>query len=108
MKVLFCEYINDFKMLGYLQSNGIESFVPKEEIKDVHEFDRSSLLDTLKNIKPDVLVVVSDKFEINEEVYSHVKKALFLQDVESPDTNLDIIYFDSRKSFIEKILNYSK
>lgn len=67
-RILFTEPIN-LENLKPFQETKHEIFFPKEEIKGVHEFDRSALIQTIKDLKPDVLVV-GLKFQLNEEILS--------------------------------------
>lgn len=77
MKILFSEHNFRLETPGELQQQGHEVFIPKEEIKDVHEFGRDELLATLKDIKPEVLVV-GLKFKIDKEIIDSVPlKAIF-------------------------------
>lgn len=67
MKILLTErHITEETPIS-LQNAGLEVFSPKEEIPGVHEFDRSALLATLKNIQPDILLT-GFKFKIDREI----------------------------------------
>ena len=46
---------------------GFEVFSPKEEIPGVHEFDRSALIQTIKDLQPDILLT-GFKFIIDQEI----------------------------------------
>lgn len=67
MKILFTERNFDPETPIKLQQVGCEVSIPKEEIPNVHEFDRESLLATVKEIQPDILVC-GFKFKIDKEV----------------------------------------
>lgn len=67
MKLLITESNINEDTSSILQGKGIEVIIPKEEIPDVHTFDRSSLLDLVAKEKPDTLLV-GLKHKINEEV----------------------------------------
>lgn len=48
---------------------GFEVFSPKEEIPGVHEFDRSALIQTIKDLQPDILLT-GFRHTIDEEILS--------------------------------------
>ena len=72
MKLLFTEHNINPETPGILQKEGHEVFIPKENIPGVHEFDRDSLLHTIKRIQPDALVV-GLKFKIDDEITQSIK-----------------------------------
>jgi len=75
MKIFYTE--RSINGLGQLQKAGIDAFEPKEEIPNVHEFDRSSLLAYLKEFKPEG-IVVGLKFQIDKEIMDQVNlKVIF-------------------------------
>src|SRR3990167_8087219 len=81
-RILLCERPHNPDTPIILNKAGHEVFVPKEEIADVHTFDRSALIQTIKDLKPDVLVC-GFKFDINAEILGggnfsdHKIKAVF-------------------------------
>ncbi len=69
MKILFTETNHNSETPILLTKAGHEVFIPKQEIPNVHEFDRSALIQTIKDLQPDVLVV-GLKFQIDDEILS--------------------------------------
>lgn len=67
MKIYYTERNFDELTPGILQKENHEVYVPKEDVEDVHTFGRPELIATLKEIKPDVLVV-GLKFIIDQEI----------------------------------------
>lgn len=67
MKILLTETNFDPETPIKLTQAGFEVFIPKQEIPNVHEFDRSALIQTIKNIQPDILVT-GFKFQIDQEI----------------------------------------
>lgn len=69
MKILLTERHVSEETPIKLVDAGFEVFSPKEEIPGVHEFDRSALIQTVKNVQPDILLT-GFKFQIDEEILS--------------------------------------
>src|SRR3990167_8058763 len=67
MKIFFTERPVSEENLKPFQTTTHIIQYPKEEILDVHTFDRSALIQTIKDLKVDVLVV-GLKFKIDREV----------------------------------------
>ena len=67
MKILFIEHNFDIETPIRLIKSGHQVDIVKEEIENIHEFDRTSLLETLKSSQPDILVC-GFKFQIDREV----------------------------------------
>src|SRR3990167_7602229 len=67
MKILATErHINQETPTLFVKA-GHDFFVPKEEVPGVHEFDRVALIQTIKDLKPDVLLI-GLKFVIDQEI----------------------------------------
>ena len=76
-KILFTEHNFCPETPVRLIEAGHEVDIVKEEVANVHEFDRTALLATLKDSQPDVLVV-GFKFQIDKEVLDSAPiKAIF-------------------------------
>ena len=75
-RILFVERNFNPETPIVLNKAGHEVFVVKEEIPDVHTFDRSALIQTIKDLKIDVLVV-GLKFQIDKEILDLRIKAVF-------------------------------
>src|SRR3990167_10724224 len=67
MKILACERTHSLETALAFVRCGHEFFEPKETIPDVHEFGRAELIQTIKDLKPDVLLV-GLKFVIDQEI----------------------------------------
>src|SRR3990167_9797448 len=67
MRILLTETNHNPETPIILNKAGHEVFVPKEEIPDVHEFDRLALIQTIKDLRPDGLLV-GLKFKIDKEI----------------------------------------
>src|SRR3990167_9129972 len=67
MKILACERTHSLETALAFVRAGHEFFEPKETIPDVHEFGRAELIQTIKELKPDVLLV-GLKFVIDQEI----------------------------------------
>ena len=67
MKILLTESNFNPETPIILNKAGHEVFVPKEEIPDVHEFGRAELIQTIKDLKVDVLIC-GLKFLIDKEI----------------------------------------
>ena len=77
MKILFTEHNFCPETPARLVQAGHEVDIVKEEVANVHEFDRTALLATLKDIRPDVLVV-GFRFQIDKQVLDSAPiKAVF-------------------------------
>ena len=77
MKILITEHHFCPETPVRLVEAGHEVDIAKEEVANVHEFDRTALLATLKSSQPEVLVV-GFKFQIDKEVLdSSPIKAVF-------------------------------
>ena len=86
MKIFFTERpISEENLKPFQTTTHIIQY-PKEEIADIHTFDRSALIQTIKDLKPDVLVVKL-KHVINEELL----KDTFIKVVATQTTGLDLI-----------------
>ena len=68
MKILLTESNFNPETPIILNKAGHEVFVPKEEIPDVHEFGRAELIQTIKDLKVDVLIC-GLKFLIDKDVF---------------------------------------
>ena len=68
-RILLTEHNFDPETPIRLNKAGFEVFIPKQEIPNVHEFDRTALVETIKNVQPDVLLT-GFKFQIDEEILS--------------------------------------
>src|SRR3990167_10697701 len=67
MKILATERnLNSETPLTFVKA-GHDFFAPKEEIPGVNEFDRSALIQTIKDLKPDILLV-GFRFIIDQEI----------------------------------------
>ena len=67
MKILLTErHVSEETPIA-LTNAGFEVFSPKEEIEGVHEFDRTALLATIKDVQPDILVC-GFKFKLDKEL----------------------------------------
>lgn len=88
MKILFDSTNHNPETPILLNKAGHEVFIPKQDIPDIHTFDLSSFLATLKSVQPDILVVGSFKFQIDKEIIDLVGKAIFarMTAVDSIDT----------------------
>src|SRR3990167_3688700 len=76
MKILATERnLNSETPLAFVKA-GHDFFAPKEEIPGVHEFDHSALIQTIKDLKPDILMV-GLKFQIDKEILDLGVKAVF-------------------------------
>src|SRR3990167_10512826 len=82
MKIFFTERpISEENLKPFQTTTHIIQY-PKEEIADIHTFDRSALIQTIKDLKRDVLVV-GLKFDIDAKVLGgspnsdHAIKAVF-------------------------------
>src|SRR3990167_4852586 len=67
MRILIAERPHNPDTPIILNKAGHDVFVPKETIVNVHEFGRTELIQTIKDLKVDVLVV-GFKFQINKEI----------------------------------------
>ena len=77
MKILLTEHNFCPETPARLVQAGHEVDIVKEEVANVHEFDRTALLATLKNSQPDVLVV-GFRFQIDKQVLDSAPiKAVF-------------------------------
>src|SRR3990167_6388742 len=76
MRILLCERPHNPETPIILNKAGHEVFVPKNEIPNVHEFGRTELIQTIKDLKPDVLVC-GFKFQIDKEILDLGIKAVF-------------------------------
>lgn len=95
IRIFYTEPVFSEETPVILQKAGYEVFVAKEEIKGVHEFDRESLLATLKEIQPEVLVV-GLKFKIDKEVLdSALIKYVFTRSTNTTD-HIDCKYCEER------------
>lgn len=68
-KILLCERHISEETPRRLVEAGFEVFSPKEEIPGVHEFDRSALIQTIKDLQPDILLT-GFRHTIDEEILS--------------------------------------
>lgn len=100
MKILFCEHNHDIETPVKLLQAGFKIDIVKEEIEGVHEFDRESLLATLKQGQYDVLVC-GFKFQIDKEVLDSAPiKAVFTR-----TTGLDHIDYEYCKDKKIEVVN---
>ena len=91
MKILLTETNHNPETPILLTKAGHEVFIPKQEIPNVHEFDRTALIQTIKDLQPDVLVV-GLKFDINREVMESAPlKAIFTRTTNITD-HIDIYW----------------
>lgn len=67
LKILFTEPNFDIRTPGILQKKGIQTFIPKTDIPDVHEFDLSALEATVRDLQPDALFI-GLKFQITKKL----------------------------------------
>ena len=67
VRILSCERTHSLETALAFVKAGHDFFAPKEEIPGVHEFDRSALIQTIKDLKPDILLV-GFRFIIDQEI----------------------------------------
>lgn len=89
MKLLICEPLLDKSHIKTLLDAGIEPFMCKEDVENVHEFDREALLATLKDVQPDTLLI-KKKFIIDKEIIDSAP----LKMIATQTTGLDKIDLD--------------
>src|SRR3990167_7972808 len=95
MRIFFTEHPISLENLKPFQETTHVIKYPKEEIPNVHEFDRSALLATLKVEQPEVLVV-GLKFKIDKEVLDSAPiKAVFTRTTNITD-HIDLKYCEEK------------